>query len=373
MNSLFFYGTLCHLPLLEAVLERPLRKGEAIPARLTDHVIYWVKDEPFPVIIAQPGEAQGILLNNLSEDDVARLDFYEGGYGYALKELRVSTEHGQEPARVYFPDPGMWTPAAPWNLQDWVDQWGAMTVFAAQEEMHYFGRHSAAQVARMFPMVRARATAKLNARTHNRALSPSGFSDSHVMEHNRSYPYSNFFAMADVSLSHDRFDGGRIGPVDRAVFVATDAVIVLPYDPVRDRVLLIEQFRAGAYVRGDALPWQLEPIAGRVDAGENAETTAHREAMEEAGLVLTSLEEVAHCYASPGASTEYFDIYVGLADLPDDITGEAGLEGEQEDIRSHLFSFDALMDMVDTMQAVNAPLVLASLWLARHRERLRTG
>ena len=117
----------------------------------------------------------------------------------------------------------------------------------------------------------------------------------------------------------------------------------------------------------------LEPIAGRVDAGETCEETAYREALEEAGLTLEALHEVAHCYASPGCSTEYFDIYVGICDLPDDVTGICGVKEEAEDIRSYLFSFDELMGMVDGMQAVNAPLVLAGLWLARHRERLRAG
>ena len=51
--------------------------------------------------------------------------------------------------------------------------------------------------------------------------------------------------------------------VNRAVFISGDAVTVLPYDPRRDRVLLIEQFRAGPFARGDDQPWLLEAIAGR--------------------------------------------------------------------------------------------------------------
>jgi nudix-type nucleoside diphosphatase (YffH/AdpP family) len=184
-------------------------------------------------------------------------------------------------------------------------------------------------------------------------------------------PYVDFFALEEYDLRFRRYDGSMSECVTRAVFMATDAVIVLPYDPVRDRVLLIEQFRMGPQARGDAKPWQLEPIAGRVDAGETPETTAHREAAEEAGITLRSLHDVAHCYASPGCSTEFYDIYVGIADLPDGVVGVSGLASEQEDIRSYLFSFDALMALVDDMQAVNAPLVLAALWLARHRERLR--
>ena len=83
--------------------------------------------------------------------------------------------------------------------------------------------------------------------------------------------------------------------------------------------------------------------------------------MEEAGLELGTLYPVAESYCSPGTSTEFFYIYVGLAELPDNVTGVAGLDSEHEDIRSHLMSFDALMEMCDAQQAANAPLVLTAL------------
>ena len=373
MKSLFFYGTLRYVPLLSLVLGRETGALDVTPARLEGHAVFWAKGQAFPLIVAGQGVAQGLLVRGLSESDLARLDFYEGGFDYALQTLKVETAAGPQEAEVYFPAPGLWQAGEPWHLEDWVARWGDMTLAAAEEVMGYLGTHEAAEVARMFPMIRARATARVNACARNRALSPSGFSDADVRVHRVTRPYVNFFAMDEMDLSFRRYDGGESDMVLRAVFRATDAVIVLPYDPVRDRVLLIEQFRPGPLARGDQRPWQLEPIAGRVDAGEHPEDTAHREAAEEAGVTLDALHDVAHCYASPGCSTEYYDIYVGICDLPDDIVGISGVADEAEDIRSYLFSFDALMEMVDAMQAVNAPLVLAALWLARHRERLRAG
>ncbi len=83
------------------------------------------------------------------------------------------------------------------------------------------------------------------------------------------------------------------------------------------------------------------------------------------------METVAECYPSPGASSTFFYIYVGLADLPDTFGGSSGgLASEAEDIRSHLIDFDVLMKMTETFAARNAPLVLTALWLARHRDRL---
>ncbi len=184
-------------------------------------------------------------------------------------------------------------------------------------------------------------------------------------------PYKGFFAVEEYDLRFRRFDGGMSDVVSRTAFVTGDAVTVLPYDAVRDRVLLIEQFRPAPFVRGDAECWSLEAIAGRVDAGETPEVAARREAVEEAGLVLGDLLFVAGYYPSPGAVAEYLYSYVALTDLPDGIAGVFGLEGEAEDIRGHLVGFDALMGVVASGEINNAPLVLTALWLARERGKLR--
>lgn len=83
-------------------------------------------------------------------------------------------------------------------------------------------------------------------------------------------------------------------------------MIVLTYDPVHDRVLLVEQFRAGPLARQEENPWRLEPIAGLIDRGETPEEAGLREAHEEAGLTLSRLELVARSYPSPVISTEFF-------------------------------------------------------------------
>lgn len=187
----------------------------------------------------------------------------------------------------------------------------------------------------------------------------------------RKQAHAGFFGLEVLDLSHRRFDGGVSPTITREVFVSGDAVTVLPYDPVRDRVLLVEQFRAGPLGRGDPLPWQLEAIAGRVDPGETPEDAARREAVEEAGLVLGRLEPVAEYYPSPGAMTEYIYSYVALCDLPDGVAGVFGAEEEAEDIKGHLLSFDALMAAVVGGEVANAPMVLTALWLQRERGRLR--
>jgi ADP-ribose pyrophosphatase len=373
MSALYLYGTLRHLPLLATVLGRPRADIAARPAHLPDHRVAWAEGQPFPMILPAPGAAAtGLVLKGLGAEDMARLDFYEGGFGYGLRDVTVLDDDGAAiPAQVYFPDPDLWTPGADWSLADWARDWGEISVAAAQEVMGYFGNRSPAEVAGMFPMIRSRAASRVRAGQGSPAWVPSGKGPDQVQVRDRRRVYANFFALDEFTLAHERFDGTWSDDVGRAVFILSDAALVLPYDPVNDRVLLVDQMRAGPLARGDSAVWQLEPVAGRVDPGETPEQAARREAKEEAGLTLDRLEPVAQVYASPSCTSEYYYIYVGLTDLPDAGGSGFGVAHEGEDIATRILSFDALMDLVDRMGIANAPLAVAALWLARARDRLR--
>ena len=112
----------------------------------------------------------------------------------------------------------------------------------------------------------------------------------HVYTNNKNTVYRGFFSVEERSLSYRKFNKEQSAVVTRSALISSDAVIVLPYDPINDRVLLIEQFRMGPYVKGDEAPWVLEPIAGLIDAGETPESAGIREAREEAHLKIEKLE-----------------------------------------------------------------------------------
>ena len=366
MTDLFVYGTLRHIPLLEIVLGRSAAQIDMVACDLPDHAAMAALEGPFPMINCRVGHSQsGLVLNNLSSLDLERLNFYEGGFDYSLRRKTVS--NGQV-VDVYFPPKNGVTPNGFWDLQAWEDTWAAMTVIAAREVMSFFGERSAADIVRMFPMIRSRAAANLNALSSKHG-STTLKGDVEVVKKTREY--TDFFALDAFELKHERFDGTKTSTLQRAVFVGTDAAILLPYDSKRDRVLLVEQMRMGPLGRGDPNLWQLEPIAGRVDAGETPQACAIREAEEEAGLAINHLEKVCEAYPSPGCSTDFFYQYIGLVDLPDDIIGISALETENEDIRTHLLSFEALMELVQGQQAATVPLVTMAYWLAFHRDRLR--
>jgi len=372
MSSLFFYGTLRDADLLRLILGPCADNIIIRDAQLAQHCVYWAKDQVFPMICAEPGAiAVGVLLTDLTDEHVARLDYYEGGFGYTLKPIQVSVTDEIFDALTYFPDSGLWERGEVWSLPAWQAAWGDLNRKAAQEAMGYFGQISAAELAKRMPMIRSRAAARIAAADEVPANIRSDTSSNEVIDISIEPTHAGFFVTRTYELRHPTFAGGLSDTVHREVFVATDAAIVLPYDPKRDRVLLVEQFRMGPYGRGDPKPWMLEPVAGRVDPGETPEDAAHRECFEEAGLRLGHLEKIAGYYCSPGCSTEYFHCYVGLCDLPQETTGQGGLDSEHEDIRTHVLGFNEAMELLTSGEADNGPLILSLVWLARERDRLR--
>ncbi|MGC9419190.1 MAG: NUDIX domain-containing protein [Rhodovulum sp.] len=374
MDRLFIYGTLCHVPLLSRVLGKAESTLNLTTARLRDHAVHWVDGESFPMIRATPGAvAEGLCLDCIDTEARARLDYYEGGYGFGLSEVTVDTPEGLRAACMYMPDGVSLRPGAIWCLADWQARWGEITTLAAEEVMLGFPGRDPAVNAKRYRMTLARAAARIRAGAPAPTTLRRVTRASDIEEFARSQPYANFFAVEEYDFRHRRFDGEWSPSVNRAAFFTSDAATVLPYDPARDAVLLIEQFRVGPYGRGDSECWSLEAIAGLVDPGETPETTVQREAMEEAGITVGRLHPVYGYYPSPGAKTEFIYSYVGEADLHDGVGGLGGLAAEGEDIRAHVVTFDRAMDLVETGEIGNAPLILSLLWLARNRERLRAS
>jgi ADP-ribose pyrophosphatase len=181
--------------------------------------------------------------------------------------------------------------------------------------------------------------------------------------------FQGYFRVDRYALKHRRFDGDWSGQITREVFERGHAAAVLPYDPVTDQVVLIEQFRVGALATGRH-PWLIECAAGIIDEGEAPEDVARREAVEEMGCPLTRVEPVMSVIHSPGGSSETCRLYVGQIDATK-AGGVHGLPDEAEDIKSHVLSFDTAMAWLEDGRIDNSTTVIALLWLARHRPALR--
>lgn len=182
--------------------------------------------------------------------------------------------------------------------------------------------------------------------------------------------FRGYFRVDRYRLRHRLFGGGLGHEIRREVFERGHAAAVLPYDPARDEVVLIEQFRAGAYAKG-AAPWLIEIVAGIIDEGETAEEVALREAIEEAGCKLfPPLKPIFSCFPTPGACSEHIDLFVGRCDTAG-LGGIHGLAEEGEDIRVMVLPVEAAITLLDQGKIANAATIIALQWLARHQEELR--
>jgi len=181
--------------------------------------------------------------------------------------------------------------------------------------------------------------------------------------------YTGFFSLVRYRFRHRLFNGGMSGEVQREIFERGHAAVLLPYDPVRDEVVLIEQIRIAAFDTSDT-PWLLEMVAGMIEAGESDEEVARREANEEAGLAVGRVKRMLSYLASPGGTSERTAVLVGEVDATQ-ASGIHGLVDENEDIRVHVVSREQAYQWVEEGTINNAASVIALQWLQLHYESLQ--
>ncbi len=144
--------------------------------------------------------------------------------------------------------------------------------------------------------------------------------------------YQGFFRIDHFRLRHRLYAGGWSPELSREIFLRHDAAAILLYDPQRDTLVFIEQFRLAAHLAGFPA-WQLEIVAGIIDTDEPAAAVARREAQEEAGLsVIGEILPIHRFLPSPGGSTETVDLFCGRVDAGK-AGGIHGLADESEDIK----------------------------------------
>jgi len=189
-----------------------------------------------------------------------------------------------------------------------------------------------------------------------------------VLELRRDYE-SGLFKMDRVCFRFERFDGTISEPVTRLVFERGDSVCVLLYDPAKDAVLLIQQFRYPAYVRNGP-GWLWEIVAGVQDRGRDLTAVAHAELLEEAGHQVGAIVPIMSFYPSPGGASERIHLYLGYITAHSQIARGGGLPTETEDIAIELFSLQDAMAMIESGQICDAKTVIALQWLSLHKGKL---
>ena len=183
-------------------------------------------------------------------------------------------------------------------------------------------------------------------------------------------PYHGYLRINRYDLRHDKFAGGTTEPLRREVMDRGEVVGLLPYDPKEDKVVLIEQFRIGAYAAAQA-PWLTEIVAGVIGSDETPEAVARRETVEETGLEPGRIESIGFYLMSPGCSTEAMHLFCGEVDSRR-ADGIHGLDHEGEDIRVFSLPFDDAATLLTSGALTNFPIVLALQWLVINHQRLKS-
>jgi len=181
--------------------------------------------------------------------------------------------------------------------------------------------------------------------------------------------YSGFFRMEKYRFKHTLYAGGWSPEISRELFVRGSCVAVLLYDPHADKVILIEQFRAGAILQPDR-SWLIEIVAGAIEDGETATEVAYRESLEEAGCEIQELFVINEFYTTPGGASERITLFCGKVDSTH-IGGIHGLDHEDEDILVRAVDFDEAYQMLESNEIESAIPIIAIQWLALNKQKLK--
>ena len=180
--------------------------------------------------------------------------------------------------------------------------------------------------------------------------------------------HDGFFRLARYRLRHELFAGGWSDELERELLEQGPAVAVLLYDPDREQVVMVEQFRIGALASRER-PWMLEVVAGIVGAEEDPLAVAGRESLEEAGCTVAELVPISRFIPSSGGSSEQVTLYCGRVDAST-ADGIHGLAHEGEDIRVRVLPVEEALALMEDGTVLSANTLIALQWLALNRGRL---
>lgn len=193
----------------------------------------------------------------------------------------------------------------------------------------------------------------------------------------RDVPFEGYYRIETYRLRHRLFGGGWSEPMNRELLERGHAAAVILFDPDVDKLVLIEQFRIGAFaalasphVEMTRSPWLWEVVAGIIDEGERAEDVARREAREEAGCAVREMEFACQFLVSPGVCSESITLFCGRVDASG-VGGLHGLDHEHEDIRVRAVPAPEVFAWLDEGRFVNATALVALQWFRLRHDHFR--
>lgn len=181
--------------------------------------------------------------------------------------------------------------------------------------------------------------------------------------------FNGYLKIFKYQLQHRLFNGDWSNSFTRELMDRGNAVAVLLYDPRLDAVVLVEQFRIGAYAANRTYPWQLEIVAGVIDTNESAASIAERECYEEAGIEITKVEKILNFFPTAGGCNESIALYFASVDATN-VGGIYGLSCENEDIKVHVMPRAQAYSLIKKANIESASTIIALQWLELNYKKI---
>jgi len=177
---------------------------------------------------------------------------------------------------------------------------------------------------------------------------------------NKKILHKGFFQLNELSFVHQKHDGTWTNEIKREIFGGAHVTTLLPFDPVKKEIVLIQQFRPGTIKRyKDSFLYEI--VAGFIDNDEKPEQAAIRECFEETGCKVKKIIPIHSYFPAPGSSESFYHLFLGEIDSFDQPRIK-GLENEDEDILVSSFKIDEVKKMLENKVILNGATLIALQW-----------
>lgn len=166
----------------------------------------------------------------------------------------------------------------------------------------------------------------------------------------------NWYILNKVTFDFLRKDGKWVTQ-KREVYDRGNGAAILLYNREQKTIILTRQFRLPAYLNGNKTGMMIEVCAGMLDH-DHPEQCIIREAEEETGYRIKSVQKIMETYMSPGAITEILHLFIGEYDASMKVHEGGGLEHEQEEIEVIEMPFDNACKMIETGELKDAKTII---------------
>ncbi len=177
---------------------------------------------------------------------------------------------------------------------------------------------------------------------------------------NKKILYNGFFKMNEFTIKFKKYNGNWSKEVKRELFGGAQVSAILPYDPIKKEIILIQQFRPGT-ISKNFDNYLDEIVAGIVDTGESPENAAVRECFEETGCKVKKIMPIQGYFPAPGSSESFYHLFLGEVNTFEG-TRIMGLKNENEDIMVKSYKYESVREKMKNGEILNGLTLIALQW-----------